>query len=141
MSGLAQLIRDGLAIAKTIVDDGGVMGTVQHSAWTGQDYTGAATYATAAGRKAIIEQRQRLRMTSSGKIVATKAYIAFLEPVPANGASGRQEPIDTRDKIVLPDGTTGQIVDVAGLVDASTTRPYYSEVWLGDQNSQATVRP
>ncbi len=43
----------------------------------------------------------------------------------------RQNPIDPRDKIVLPDGTTGPIVDVSGFVDQSTNLPYFSDVSLG----------
>jgi hypothetical protein len=57
--------------------------------------------------------------------------ITIIGPVTANGAPNRDEPVDPRDKFVLPDGTSGPIVDVNGLLDPSTGRPYLYEVALG----------
>ncbi len=44
----------------------------------------------------------------------------------------RDFPIDARDVIILPDGTTGPIVHITGPPsDPKTGRPYFAEVWLG----------
>lgn len=38
--------------------------------------------------------------------------------------------IGTEDKLVMPDGTTGPILDIKGLQDPASGR-YLTEVWLG----------
>lgn len=44
----------------------------------------------------------------------------------------REYPIDPRDVIILPDGTTGPIVNITGPpVDPGTNYVYFHEVWLG----------
>ena len=61
----------------------------------------------------------------------TGAKVTILQPITANGTSGRTEPVDPRDKVTLPDGTVGPILDVAGLVNPDTGYPYMFEIWLG----------
>jgi len=39
--------------------------------------------------------------------------------------------IDDHDVIVLPDGTTGPILDMSGFIDAGTGHPIATEVFLG----------
>lgn len=111
-----------------------------HRAWIGQDPYGTPIYAAPSvgvdggTLRGIVENKQRLRQLSNGRVILTKAYIAILEPIAPNGAAGRTEPIDTRDYIELPDGTTGPIADVNGVVDPDTNFPYFSEIWLGSLN-------
>jgi len=127
--GLGDLVRSGLQIADQVTQD--LQPEVLHEAWIGQDGYGNAAYAAAVARPAIVEQRLHQRVTSSGRLVLVQAYVAFIRPIPPNGAAGRKEPVDPRDRLTLPDGSTGPIVDQSGLVDASTTRPFYAEVWIG----------
>lgn len=130
---LDSLIRRGVAVADRLTAS--LQPDVTHEAWTGQDGYGAATYAAGVARAAIIEQKQRLHRTSNGREVVTKAKITILRPITPNGAAGRTEPIDVRDRFTLPDGSTGPIVDIGGFTDAGTGRPYFAEVWLGLSNS------
>lgn len=127
---LDAIVRAGLATAKKITAD--LQVDVTHAAWTGVDGYALPTFASAITRKAIVERRQRIIRTTSGETVMSRATVLFLEPIKKNGASGRTEPIDPRDVITLPDGTTGPIVDVNGLMDPTTDRPYYAEVFIGD---------
>lgn len=122
-------VRDAVSTADDETKD--LQATVQHEAWTGADQYGTPTFAAAVARRAIVDQQQHEHRTATGELVATQAYVAFIEPITPNGAAGRVEPIDPNDRITLPDGTTGPIVDVSGFVDAGTGRPLFSEVWLG----------
>lgn len=129
MAGLADVVRAGVAVAHQVTAS--LQVDVSLARWTGQDSMGAVTYVAAADYLALVEYKVRLHTTASGKIVQTRAKVTFLVVIPPHGAVGRTEPIDSRDRIVLPDGTTGPIVDVAGLVNPSTERPYMLEVYLG----------
>lgn len=134
---LDKIVRDAVALADSITKS--LQPTVAHSAWTGQDVFGTATYATAVNRDAIVEYKIRDKLQSStGKVIQSQALITIIGPITANGASGRVEPIDSRDKIVLPDGTTGPIIDVEGIVDPITNKPYMYQIWIGGQGPQLT---
>ena len=61
----------------------------------------------------------------------SKTKLTFVRPIPDEGTAGRREPIDPRDKITLPDGTAGPIINTGGLVSGGTGKPYMLEVWLG----------
>ena len=126
---LADLVRSGVAIAKSVTSD--LQADVTLEAWTGSTASGGSTFATAVTLPAIVEMKQRLKKLATGDVVMSRAVVTFLEPVTANGATGRREPIDPRDRITLPDDTTGPILDVEGMVDAETDAPYMSSVFLG----------
>jgi hypothetical protein len=129
------LVRKGVAMANVITKSLHV--PVVHRAWIGQDPWGNPIYAppsvSADGGllKAVVELKQTLRTLDNGMSATTKAYISFIEPVPANGTAGRVDPIDPRDYIMLPGGVSGPILDIEGVLDPDTGRPYMSEVWLG----------
>jgi len=128
---LADIVRTGISIANTITEDGELQCDVTLEAWTGSDSHGAPTYAAAVTIPALVEMKNRLVRLKNGEEVASKARVTFLRPVTANGATGRREPIDPRDKITLPDSETGPILDVEGLFDSSTSAPYMLSVYLG----------
>ena len=123
------LIRTGVALADSLT--GSLQATVTHEAWIGSDEFGKASFATGVGRPAIVERRNRERQMSDGRTILTTAKITFLRPIPANGATGRKEPIDSRDRLTLPDGSTDPVADVEALVDPDTGRGYYAVVYLG----------
>lgn len=128
--GLQSIVASGVAIAANLTATLRV--NVTHEAWTGTSGNyGTPTYATGVTRSALVEMRPSLRRLPDGTEVMAKATVTFLVPISANGASGRREPIDPRDKITLHDGTTGPIIDISGLVNPDTTRPYLLVVSLG----------
>jgi hypothetical protein len=129
VAGFSDIIRNGIAIANSLT--GTLQVTVKHSAWVSVDVYGKPVYAVAIERQAIVDFKQRLMRSFAGAEVLQTASVMFLEPIDSNGAEGRREPIDPRDKIVLPNGHTGVIIDVKGFVDVSTDHPFYYEVALG----------
>jgi hypothetical protein len=129
---MSRLVSRAVAIANRAVGNLDLKVTVTVHAWTSQDVFGAPSYAAPVSYDVILDERQQQKRDAEGKLVSTRAYIAFLEPITPNGAAGRVEPLDPRDKIVLPDGvTTGPIVATTGFVNKETGRPYFHEVWLG----------
>jgi len=129
--GLADIVRSGVATAQSVTAD--LQDSVSHEAWIGHDGTGYAkpAYAPAVARPALVEMKQRKLRLADGSEVTQNAQLTFIGPVEANGAVGRREPIDPRDRLTLPSGHTGPILDVQGLVDTGTHAPYLLEVALG----------
>lgn len=124
------LIRNGVALAHNLTTS--LQVRVTHAAWIGQAPHGTgAYYAAPVSRLVLFEQKMRQLQTKTGQTVTSRGKLTFLEPVPPNGTPGRVEPVDTRDKIILPDGTTGPIIDREGLMDPDTSSPYVLEVYLG----------
>ena len=128
--GLDSILRNAIATANSVTSS--LQSTILHEAWIGQDGYGKPTYATGVQRQAIVEMRQRRRPLPDGRELIQEAHITFVQPIAANGASERREPIDPRDRITLPSGLTGPIHDVRGVVDPGTNQPYLLEVVLGE---------
>lgn len=91
---------------------------------------GAWTYPTAVTMKAIVDWKQKQLRTLEGVLSVSRAMVMFLD-VAAVVAATDGNGISDHDKIVLPDGTTGPILDMAGFIDAGTGQPVATEVFLG----------
>jgi len=127
--GFDSLVRSGVALANTLTTS--LQTTVEHSAWTASDGRGAPVFASSVSRPALVEYKQKAVRTSTGETVLSTSKVTILGPVEETSATGREGPIDPRDKIVLSDGTTGPIVAVNGLLDPLTNQPYMYEVYIG----------
>jgi hypothetical protein len=133
--GLEDIIKAGVQTANLITKSLHV--PVIHRAWIGQSPYGEAMYAaTSVGAdgqvlRGLVEIKQTTRALPNGLSSMSKATVMFIEPVPPNGAAGRTEPVDVRDYIELPNGISGPILDVEGLLNPDTDEPYFTEVWLG----------
>lgn len=129
---LNKIISSGVRIAHNLTKS--LQVTCTHRAWTGADTSGNFNkniYASATTFTAIVEQKLESRVDSTGKVIKTQAKLTIVQQIPANGAQGRTEPIDTRDIIVLPDGTTGPIWKPEGVLNPDNNRPYAIELWIG----------
>jgi hypothetical protein len=133
MAGFADLVRSGIALANSLTST--LQVEVTHEAWTGQDGYGKPTYAAPIKRTAIVEQKQRWIRNRDSSVMAVMPKVTILGPITDNGAANRRDPIDMRDIITLPDGTTGPIQDVEFIMDPETNRPYMYEVTLGTSTS------
>lgn len=130
--GLGSIVRNALATADKITGaSDGLQCEIDHEAWTGMDGYGKPTYASAKTITALVSRRQVPIRTSSGETLTSRTQITIVQPLKANGTDGRTEPIDLRDRLTLPDGTTGKILDIQGFLDPSTGRPFGHEVFLG----------
>lgn len=132
--GLDSLVRNAVATANRLT--AALQVTVTHEAWTGKDSYNKPTYASGKDRQCILEWtsdtgRPALVKTASGEEKVVRAKLTFVVPIAANGADDRQEPVDPRDIFTLPDGTTGPILNIGGVVDPSTSAPYALEVSIG----------
>jgi len=130
---LADLIRKGVSIVNKQTKS--VQVTVTHKQWTKQDGFGSPVYDPPEGiaRLAILDQRYQLRTRSDGQTVPISASLNFLDPILPKGTEGREEPIDARDVIVLPDGSSNSIVNIEGPYDPAMGKPFILTVWLGSK--------
>lgn len=123
MPGYADIVRAGMKLADKQTDS--LQPKIQLYHYVSQTGDGDVTYnppLAGAGElvPALVDYKQQQRMTADGSMVLSKAYVFFPRPME----------IDPRDKIVLPDGTTGDIIPTAGLADKDTGKAFYKEVWL-----------
>lgn len=126
---LSRLPRLGVSILDQVFDSLKVV--VEHYQWIGSATNGGPSFDIMVTRRAVVDYTQRLRRTASGEDVLQKATIYFIGPMPPHGAEGRREPIDPRDKWILPNRYTGPILEVIGIADPQTGNPYSYEVILG----------
>lgn len=108
-------------------------GTVQHMQWAGQNGFGDEVTAAPVARRAIITQDFGTVKQPDGTPVRTTASLLFLDQFssPAGFESLRTGPVDPRDHLVLPDGSTGPIVRVTGPYNPGTGKAFILQVWLG----------
>lgn len=127
---LTSIIRLGIAKADQITAD--LQVPVQHYAWIGTGTTyNDPDYDTPVTRMAIVEEKQKTIRFGNGQEILQKASISFLRPIIAHGAADRREPIDSRDKFVLPSGYTGPILRIESMPNNRLDSPYMIEVFLG----------
>jgi hypothetical protein len=127
--GFDSLVRSLVGLADEMTES--LQATVQHYMWISTTGTGAPIFAAPIIRKAIVEHKQSAVRTPTGETVLSRAKVTLLGPIEANTAVGREGPVDPRDKLILPDGTSGPIIAVNGLIDPTTLAPYMYEVYLG----------
>jgi hypothetical protein len=128
--GLDATVRSAVATAKK--STAALQADIQLAAWISDTARGKPNYAPAVLYPAIVEEKQRKLTDFQGVEVLSTHKVTILRPVVAHGADNRQEPVDARDKLTLPDGTTGPILAVGGMTDPSTGKPYLHEIWLGE---------
>jgi len=130
--GLATAIRQQLeAVRVATAGPDGLQVNVVHEPWIGQDGRVKPIFDTAVTRPALVQFRRPQQLRSEGQQIAARVILSFFGPVAPNGAIGRREPFDPRDKITLPDGTTGPIVDVQSMPAPDTNEPLLTVVYLG----------
>ena len=130
--GLDSIVRDVVSVANDLTAD--LQDTITLEQWTGNATDGkrGSTYASGVSIKALVEMGPKPFRTSNGDTILAAAVVSILQPVTANGATGRQEPIDPRDRITLPNSeVAAPIMSAAGFMDPSTNSPYFYTVALG----------
>lgn len=125
---LLTAVRSAVAVADKVARP--LQSTVSYRRWTGQDGNGDATFATAVDLLAIVDWQQRQVRTITGLLSVSRAAVTFLDAAALSAATGGAG-IGDDDVIVLPDGTTGPILDMGGFVDPGTEIPIATEVYLG----------
>lgn len=131
MAGFRDIVANGVALADSLTAS--LQVTVQFEAWIGQDGFGQSQFAPAVPVQALVERKSKMVRTPTGEERLASHTITVLRPLAPNGAPGREEPIDGRDRFTLADGTTGPILAVEGLDDPVTTKPYFAQVFLASR--------
>lgn len=133
--GLADTIASAVATAKSVTAD--LQDDIKFEPWNGNNATGGATFGSAVAYPALVEDSNELVRDSRGNTITARAKVTILRPVTAvsvvddDGNELRRNPIDPRDKITLPDGTTGPILRTKGMVNPETGFHFLHEVLLG----------
>lgn len=107
---------------------------VTHEAWIGDDGQGTDAFASPVTRRALVDLTKRRRMTANGREVMTFAVLTWLDPIPdtaPNAGKRREQPLDPRDVIRMPDGGTAPIVQTGGFADSATGQAFVPETILG----------
>lgn len=119
--GLASVVRKGVAVANRVTQD--LQPEVKHEVFVSQTGFGVPTFKSAITRRAIVEPRQRLIRMPDGSERWTQHQVTFLGNVA----------IDARDRLTLPGGKTGPILEIKGFADAERGGSFVTQVWLGDR--------
>lgn len=129
------LVVSGVALAKSLTQP--LQPQVIVRRWIGQTEFGTDQYHADELYTALVEKKVQAVRGPGGQEVLARSYVAFLEPIPSLTLllglepGKRTDPFDEQDVIILPDGETGPILAIEGFIDAETSSPYLSEVWLG----------
>ncbi len=128
--GLAAVLRNAVATINSVTAD--LQVTVAHHPWIANNDDGESTYGSPVNIQAIVEYGKEQMVVKEGRELLVKGTaITIIQPVTDNGAANRREPIDPRDRFVLPDGTSGPIISQKGVADPATGDQYLYEVFLG----------
>jgi len=126
--GILHALRLAPAIANKVTKDAQPFVTYK-KAVKDDSYSGWS-YPSEVKLQAIVDWRQKQVRTLEGVLSVSRAAVTFLD-IEALKTATNGEGIDDHDIIILPDGTTGPILDMAGFIDAETGLPLATEVYLG----------
>jgi hypothetical protein len=119
MADYAALISKGVAIAHQQLSSLECMVTVTKAGTT--DGAGDIIPGQTFQWPALVDWKSARVRTKDGIEATSRASVQFLEP----------HDLDEEDTIVLPDGTTGPILDMSGFINPVTKLPFTTTVWLG----------
>ena len=121
--GLLDVVRSGVKIADGITKD--LQASVTLERYLSDDGYGTVVFAAPVVLRAIEDRKQKIVKNTSGQEVLSSATLTFLD-VAALGVG-----VDVKDRITLSNGTISPILNTGGFVDAGTTRPVATEIYLG----------
>lgn len=139
----ADILREAVAIVQAETES--LQGAIVLERWLGENEFGTPTYDEPMELTAVVEKKTKDLKGGSGSQQETLAttYVGIFVPLEAVDPSKmtdpqfvRQGPVDPNDRITLPDGTTGPILNISGFVDKVTSQPLYHEIWLGWSRSR-----
>jgi len=124
--GLGAIISSALEAARIATES--LQADVIHEARLDQDVLGAPDYADPVSRPALVQEGRQQLHTNDGRLVTVQAIVSFFPEFEGAAPPG----IGALDRITLPSGRTGPIVEIPEvLVNPATNAPYVRTVWLG----------
>jgi hypothetical protein len=115
---LMSVVRSACKVADRVTKS--LQPIVQHEAVLSVDGSGAIAFAAAVPRAALIDYSQKIVANQNGQMVVSQARITLLTPVA----------VTVQDQFTLPDGTTGPIISLSGVMDAETGTLIVEEIAL-----------
>lgn len=125
---LLDVLRSGVRIADGVTKPLQAIVTLER--YSGEDSYGTKTYTGVVKLRAIVDWKQKQVRTQTGILSVSRASVMFIDAAALKKATNN-EGIDDNDRITLPDGTTGPILDMSGFIDAGTKLPLATEVYIG----------
>lgn len=134
------LLSDVVGIAHEVTHGLGFQCQVTFERYTGGDGTHGSSYAAPVLLLAVVDWQESEVRTESGITRVKRPRLTFLDrPALAAATPASVTPtgvsikagIQTKDKITLPDGTTGPTQNLGGFIDTETGQPCATEVTLG----------
>lgn len=124
--GLRQLVEQVIAIADEATGGPtGLQSTITIHPYTGETLYGVDTYGTPETVPAFVSYKQAPVQSRTGQTIISKASVIILKKL--------TRAIDINDKIVLPDGTSGPIIDVSGFANPDTSKPFTNKIFIGKE--------
>jgi|TARA_R110000824_G_scaffold77787_2_gene196628 hypothetical protein len=118
---LANAIHDGVAVAHSVTNDGGLQATFTHeAATTTRDRQGRPTYGTAVSRTGLLYEKSAKVLDSMGNEKVSSTQLVVL------GTTA----FDEKDKITLPGSVIRPIIKAEAMVD-SANDPYVTVLYFG----------
>lgn len=124
---LLDVVRGAVKIADDVTKS--LQATVAFSRCTGTDAYGTLTYGASVSLRAIVEFKQQQIANADGIVVASRLTVLFLD-IAALTAATAGTGVTLKDKIVLPNGETGPIINLGGFLDAGTGRPIATQAYI-----------
>ena len=125
---LLDIVRSAVKIADEVTKP--LQPEVQFQHYASSNYQGDKGGGSLVKLRAIVEWKQQQVRNREGIVSISRAYVMFLDVGKLAAATGGEN-IDDKDLIILPDGTTGPILNMTGFVDAGTGNAIATEVYLG----------
>jgi hypothetical protein len=133
----APWLTGALAATGSALEGLGLLVEIQHEPWIGTaDAYNKPAYGAPVILRAMVQEGSQQIRDATKEEVTVRACVCIFDPIPPNGAPGRREPIDPRDRITLESGYTGPIVEndgsqriAAPWMPAGSTRPVHV-LWL-----------
>lgn len=122
------ILEKGIKIADGLIP--GLKAICTLKQFTGSDANGDLTYADPITFKAIVDYTNKVTIRAA-QMVSISATLTILETIPFNNTltdPPRKNPIDPRDEIILPDGSTGPIISAPGSVHNPRTGTGFIQV-------------
>lgn len=126
------ILLSGIQIANKLT--AGVQSSVTVERWIRQTIEGTPIYdePMSPSPLCVVDMAQKQIIGRDGKTISIMATLTFIGDIAPNGAVGRQEPFDTRDRITLPSGQVGIIVSAPNsVINPDTKRGLIHTVVLG----------
>jgi len=131
------ILTDALGIIDEVTKSLEFQTTITFQRYKSSAGDGTEVYGSAVPLSVVLEFKQRSVRTAEGELSISSAILtivdlpAIIAATPATAGGGKAGWVNTKDRIILPNGTKPPILNVGGFVDGGSGRLIPTEVYLG----------